>query len=84
MQTLNHLLYPSAVIVCLCHQVSDRDIARAARQGCASFDALQDELQVATACGACEDCARETLAAQGVGAFATAPSRSIAVVAMPA
>lgn len=48
------------MIVCICHRVSDRDIAQAARQGCASFDELQDELGVATACGTCGDCARET------------------------
>ena len=47
------------MIVCICHRISDRDIAHAAREGCASFDALQDELCVATACGACHDCARE-------------------------
>jgi len=50
------------MIVCICHRVSDRDIAHAARQGCASFDELQDELGVATACGTCGDCARETFA----------------------
>jgi bacterioferritin-associated ferredoxin len=48
------------MIVCVCHRVSDRDIARAARQGCASFDELQDHLRVGTACGACGDCARHT------------------------
>jgi bacterioferritin-associated ferredoxin len=48
------------MIICICHRISDRDIARAAREGCASFDELQDELRVATACGACHDCARET------------------------
>ena len=47
------------MIVCVCHRVSDRDIARAAREGCASFDELQHELAVATACGACHDCARD-------------------------
>ena len=51
------------MIVCICHRVSDRDIAHAARHGCASFDELQDELGVATACGACADCAREIFAA---------------------
>ena len=50
------------MIVCICHRISDRDIAHAARQGCASFDELQDELGVATACGTCGDCARETFA----------------------
>ena len=49
------------MIVCLCHRVSDRDIARAAKDGCADYDALQDELRVGTSCGACEDCARSVL-----------------------
>jgi bacterioferritin-associated ferredoxin len=53
-----------AMIICVCHRVSDRDIARAARQGCASFDELQEQLRVGTACGACGECARETFAAQ--------------------
>lgn len=48
------------MIVCVCHRVSERDIAHAVRDGCASFDQLQDELRVATACGACDDCARHT------------------------
>jgi bacterioferritin-associated ferredoxin len=48
------------VIVCVCHRVSDRDIEREVRHGCESFDELQDELRVATACGACTDCARDT------------------------
>ena len=48
------------MIVCVCHRVSDRDIAREVRQGCASFEALQDELRVATACGSCIDCAQQT------------------------
>jgi bacterioferritin-associated ferredoxin len=48
------------MIVCICRRVSDRDIARVAAEGCASFDELQFELGVATACGKCHDCARET------------------------
>lgn len=48
------------MIICICHRVTDRDIAGAARQGCVSFEQLQDETRVATACGACHDCARET------------------------
>jgi bacterioferritin-associated ferredoxin len=48
------------MIVCVCHRVSDRDIAHAVRAGCGSFDELQDALRVATACGACGDCARDT------------------------
>ncbi len=72
------------MIVCICHRVSDRDIAHAVRQGCSSFEELQFELGVATACGSCQDCARETFTqhagaclAGGGGACATvhAPRR---------
>lgn len=48
------------MIVCVCHRVSDRDIAREAKAGCPDFASLQDQLRVGTACGACLDCARET------------------------
>lgn len=51
------------MIVCLCHRVSDRDIAREAQGGCGSFEQLQEQLRVGTACGACEDCARQTFEA---------------------
>jgi bacterioferritin-associated ferredoxin len=51
------------MIVCICHRVSDRDIAREVREGCASFAELQSELRVGTRCGACTDCARKTFAA---------------------
>jgi bacterioferritin-associated ferredoxin len=52
--------YSHCMIVCICHRISDRDIASAVQGGCASFDQLQDDLGVATACGACDDCARST------------------------
>ena len=48
------------MIVCVCHRVSDRDIEREVRHGCVSFDELQDELRVGTACGRCLDCAHDT------------------------
>lgn len=47
------------MIVCLCHRVSDRDIRRSVDAGVRNFDVLQDETQVASACGCCHDCARE-------------------------
>jgi bacterioferritin-associated ferredoxin len=50
------------MIVCLCHRVSDRDIAAAQREGCKSFEELQDTLRVGTACGACHDCAQALFA----------------------
>jgi bacterioferritin-associated ferredoxin len=49
-----------SMIVCICHRVSDRDIASAVARGCASFDELQFETGVATQCGACHGCAVET------------------------
>ncbi|MFT3954513.1 MAG: (2Fe-2S)-binding protein [Piscinibacter sp.] len=48
------------MIVCVCHRVSDHAIVREARAGCSSFEELQDTLRVATACGACTDCALDT------------------------
>jgi bacterioferritin-associated ferredoxin len=47
------------MIVCLCHRVSDRDIHHAVQQGTTCFEVLQDDLRVASSCGACGDCARE-------------------------
>ena len=60
--------YNEPMIVCICHRVSDRDIAHAVRGGCASFEELQDHLRVATACGACSDCARDTFEVQNAQA----------------
>lgn len=49
------------MIVCVCHRVSHREIARHARAGM-SFDDIQFELGVATQCGQCETCARDVVA----------------------
>jgi len=49
------------MIVCVCHRVSDREIARHVRAGL-SFDDIQFELGVATQCGRCESCARDVVA----------------------
>jgi bacterioferritin-associated ferredoxin len=51
----------TAMIVCVCRRVSDREIARHARAGM-DFDTIQFELGVATQCGQCESCAREMVA----------------------
>jgi bacterioferritin-associated ferredoxin len=55
------------MIVCICRRVSDHAIAHAARSGCASFEELQSQLGVATACGACRGCAQDTFDAHRVG-----------------
>ena len=49
------------MIVCVCHRVSDREIARHVRAGL-GFDDIQLELGVATQCGQCETCARDVVA----------------------
>lgn len=49
------------MIVCVCHRISDREIARHARAGL-GFDEIQFELGVATQCGQCEGCARDVVA----------------------
>jgi bacterioferritin-associated ferredoxin len=49
------------MIVCVCHRISDREIARFARAGM-GFDEIQLELGVATQCGNCEGCARDLVA----------------------
>jgi bacterioferritin-associated ferredoxin len=50
------------MIICVCQNVTERDIARAVAGGCRSFDALQEKLEVGTCCGTCECAAREALA----------------------
>lgn len=49
------------MIICVCHRVSDREIARHARAGM-DFEDIQFELGVATQCGQCECSAREVVA----------------------
>ena len=50
-------LFTLAMIVCICHRISDTTIAAQAHAG-RSFDELQFDLGLATQCGRCEDCAR--------------------------
>ena len=49
------------MIICVCRQISDREIARQARAGM-GFDGIQLELGVITLCGCCEGCARDVVA----------------------
>jgi bacterioferritin-associated ferredoxin len=65
------------MIVCICHRVSDRDIAHRVASGCASFEALQDELRVATSCGACLDCAQDTFSAHSGRDCVTCPGSAL-------
>jgi len=69
------------MIVCVCHRVSDRDIERVVRSGCDSFEALQADLRVATGCGRCHECARDTF--DVARAHHSAPSTSAAARGVP-
>ena len=47
--------------VCLCNQVTDRQIREAARSGCRRLEDLRGRLGVASCCGSCADLAEELL-----------------------
>lgn len=69
------------MIVCLCNRVSERDIHHLVQEfGVRDFATLQDATGVATCCGRCSDCARETLHA----ACNAGPALHIAPVHGPA
>ena len=50
------------MVICVCQNITEGDIAKAVASGCDSFAALQEKLEVATCCGTCECMARETFA----------------------
>ena len=49
------------MIVCVCNNISDREIRMAIELGSDSIEALQRDLGVATCCGQCFDYASELL-----------------------
>lgn len=76
------------MIVCICNQVSDRQIRRCVDAGM-SFNDIQLELGVATCCGSCETCARDIVAQQAARRAACQPALRPALgpsadMAMPA
>jgi len=52
---------PTAMYVCVCNAVTDREIKGAVKLGVRSMDDLSSLLGVATCCGKCADCARSVL-----------------------
>ena len=60
------------MIVCICKNVSDRQIAREAAAGCASFRELQSRTGLGTGCGCCVDHALDCFATQRACARAEA------------
>ena len=49
------------MIVCVCNNISDREIRQAIDLGISSVAELHRELGVGTCCGKCVSCAREVL-----------------------
>jgi bacterioferritin-associated ferredoxin len=49
------------MIVCVCNNVSDRDIRNAVRCGVTTVKGLRDELGVGACCGKCGPCAKKVL-----------------------
>jgi bacterioferritin-associated ferredoxin len=47
--------------VCICNNVTEKDIKRAVRDGACSMSCLQQRLAVSTSCGKCHSRARECL-----------------------
>ena len=51
------------MIVCVCNNISDREIRKAIELGLTSMDELNRDLGVATCCGQCASYAEEVLVA---------------------
>jgi bacterioferritin-associated ferredoxin len=51
------------MIVCVCNNISDREIRQAVDLGLSSIDELRSDLGVATCCGKCATYAEEVLVA---------------------
>ena len=49
------------MIVCVCNNISDREIRQAVDLGLTTMAELRRDLGVATCCGKCHTCAREVL-----------------------
>jgi bacterioferritin-associated ferredoxin len=49
------------MIVCVCHNVSERKIREAVGEGMTTMPALRENLGVGTCCGKCHSCAKTVL-----------------------
>ena len=49
------------MIICICNNVSERDIHNAVRDGITTINGLRDELGVSACCGKCRSCAKKVL-----------------------
>ena len=55
--------------VCICNNVTEKDIKRAVQGGACSMSCLQEELAVATCCGQCHSAAKSCLEKSLDGSF---------------
>jgi bacterioferritin-associated ferredoxin len=73
----NPLESPPAMIVCICHNVSDKAIRQAIASGAESLHQIRSQLNIGSCCGKCLPCAktivRESL--EDLGCSATALRR---------
>ena len=49
------------MIICVCNNISEREIQQAVGLGVSSMEELRDDLGVATCCGKCFACAKHVL-----------------------
>lgn len=49
------------MIICVCHNVSDRKIRQAVNEGVTTMPELREQLKVGTCCGKCHSCAKTVL-----------------------
>jgi bacterioferritin-associated ferredoxin len=49
------------MIVCVCHNVSERKIRQAVDEGLTTMPQLREKLAVGTCCGKCHSCAKTVL-----------------------
>jgi bacterioferritin-associated ferredoxin len=64
------------VYVCICNQVTDREIHGAAHLGVSTMEELAETLGVGTCCGRCRECAHQVLQ-EGVTAVRTVQMTSV-------
>ncbi len=78
------VLLRGPMYVCVCHAVTDRDIAQAVADGASSMRDLRERTGVAGTCGRCAQCAHACLKeasaakAKTITLFRTEPNLSVA------
>jgi bacterioferritin-associated ferredoxin len=71
------------MIVCVCNNISDREIRQAIELGITSMDELRRDLGVATCCGQCFECAEQILSEHLASINASAPAMQETVLQRP-